>query len=274
MDASITKRASACLLIALVMTAQLGGQTVNNYVVGAQDVLLVTVLEQPDLGGKFSVEADGSFTFPYIGRVKAGGQTLRQVEEYIRKELSNGYFRNPQVSVAVESYRSQQVIVVGEVRSPGPYPLTGDMTLMEAIARAGYTTERAGSEVLVLRPKRGANGSGAGDSDDVEVLTFDIRDLQNGRLQSVQLQDRDTINVPRTQLVYVDGQVKTPGAYAFQKGSTVRQVITLAGGITDRGSTGRIRIVRVVKGKRSELKAELDDPVLADDTVNVGERFF
>ena len=85
--------------------------------------------------GKYTVEADGTFTFPLIGRVKAGGLTLRSVEEALRKELSNGFFKNPQVSVAVEQYRSQRVFVVGEVRMPGTYPLTGDTTLIEALAR-------------------------------------------------------------------------------------------------------------------------------------------
>jgi len=54
--------------------------------------------------------------------------TLRQFEAALSKRLADGYFRNPQVSVAVETYRSQRIFIVGEVRNPGTYPLTGDMT--------------------------------------------------------------------------------------------------------------------------------------------------
>ena len=123
----------------------------GNYVVGPQDVLSITVWDQPDLSGKFTVESDGSFTFPLIGRVIAGGMTLRALEGQLRQKLSDGYFKNPQVSVAVEFYRSQRVFVIGEVRLPGAYPLTGDMTLIEALARAGSTTAEAGGEAVVVR---------------------------------------------------------------------------------------------------------------------------
>ena len=141
--------ALATLLLLAFAGGQLHGQ-VNNYVVGPQDVLTIALFDQQDLSGKYTVEADGTFTFPLIGRVKAGGLTLRSVEEALRKELSNGFFKNPQVSVAVEQYRSQRVFVVGEVRAPGTYPLTGDTTLIEALARAGSTSENASGEVAPL----------------------------------------------------------------------------------------------------------------------------
>src|SRR5262244_3068074 len=74
-----------------------------DYVVGPQDVLTITCYDQADLSGKFAVEADGTFTYPMIGRFRAGGLTLRQVEESLKKRLiDEGYFRNPQVTAAVE----------------------------------------------------------------------------------------------------------------------------------------------------------------------------
>ena len=130
------------------------------YLIGAQDVLTVTVWDSPDLSGKFTVETDGSFTFPLIGRVKAGGLTLRQFEAELKKKLADGYFKNPQVSVAVETYRSQRIFIVGEVRNPGTYQLTGDMTLIEAIARAGSTTPGAAPEALVVRAPAGKQADG------------------------------------------------------------------------------------------------------------------
>ena len=106
-------------------------------------------------------------------------------------------------------------------------------------------------------------------------LKINIRDLQEGDLtKNAPLKDGDTIVVPKAQAVYVFGQVKTPGAYAVSKGTTVLQALSLAGGVTDRGSTGRVKIVRTVDGKKREIKAKLTDVVEPGDTLIVGERFF
>ena len=133
------------LLLALAFSLVLlaprpSAQSAGDYVIGPQDVLTIAVFDQTDLGGKFAVELDGSFTFPLIGRVKAGGLTIRDFEAQLKARLADGFFRNPQVTVAIEQYRSQRVFVTGEVRNPGSYALTGDMTLIEALARAGSTT--------------------------------------------------------------------------------------------------------------------------------------
>src|SRR5205814_1588368 len=156
---------------------------VTDYIVGPQDVLTITSYDQADLSGKFAVEADGTFTYPLIGRFKAGGLTLRATEEGLKKRLKDdGYFNNPQITVAVEQYRSQKVFVVGEVRSPGAYALQ-------------------------------------------------------------------------------------------QRTTTVLQALSLAGGVTDRGSTSRIRIVRIVDGQKKELRVTLGDVIKAGDTIIVSERF-
>ncbi len=137
-----------------------------DYVVGAQDVLKVSVFDEPQLSGTFRVENDGSFTYPFVGRVKAVGQTLRNIEAEFARMLGEGYVRNAQVSIEVEQYRSRSFFVVGEVRAPGRYPLSGEMTLIEALAQAGSTTPAAGSELLVLHAvdsraaQPAANGDG------------------------------------------------------------------------------------------------------------------
>jgi len=252
----------------------------TEYVIGAQDVLTVTVWESPDLSGKFTVEADGSFTFPLIGRVKAGGLTLRQFEAELKKKLADGYFKNPQISVAVETYRSQRIFIVGEVRNPGTYPLTGDMTLIEALARAGSNTQTASPEAIIVRAPAGKQPEGPilpeQKTDATEILHVNIRDLQSGALsQNVALRDGDTIFVPRAESVYVFGQVKNPGAYALQSAdTTVLQALSLAGGVTDRGATNRIKIARIVNGEKQEIKVKLTDRVLPGDTIIVPEKFF
>ena len=268
------------LLFALLTAAGVGlsARQSGNYVIGPQDVLTITVWDQADLSGKFTVEADGSFSFPLIGRIKAGGLTLRELETSLKKRLADGYFKNPQVSVAIETYRSQRVFVVGEVRNPGTYPLTGDMTLIEVLARAGSTTISASGEAVIVRPPTGNTTSGPvlpgqGESD---VIKVDIKDLQSGVMsRNVALRDGDTIFVLRAESIYVFGQVKNPGAYALQqKDTSVLQALSLAGGVTDRGSTSRIKIVRIVDGKKVEVKAKLTDIVKPGDTIIVPERFF
>ncbi len=274
-------------LIGLLAVASLAGQTkpepvtpqVSDYVVGPQDVLTITSYDQADLSGKFVVEADGTFTYPMIGRIRAGGLTLRQVEAQLKAQLKNdGYFKNPQVTVAVETYKSQKIFIVGEVRAPGTYPLSGDMNLVEAIARAGSTLPTASGEVIIVHP---ASPSVLGPTlptqdPEANIVRVDLRDLQNGVFsQNAALRDGDTIFIPRAESVYLFGQVRNPGAYALQqKNTSVLQALSLAGGVTDRGATGRIRIVRIVKGEKKEIDVKLTDIVQPGDTVVVPERFF
>jgi polysaccharide export outer membrane protein len=250
----------------------------TNYVIGAHDVLMIAVFVQEDLGGKYPVDADGTFTFPLIGRVKAGGLTLRELEASLKLTLKDdGFFKDPQLSVAVEQYRSQKIHIVGEIRNPGTYPLTGDMALIEAIARAGSSLPSASGEALIVRAKPGkvTDGPILPNPTDTEVTTVDLKALQSGALElNMALRDGDTIFVPRAETIYVFGQVRNPGAYAVQRNTTVLQALSLAGGVTDRGATNRIKTVRIVKGKTVELKVKLTDIVLPGDTLMVPERFF
>jgi polysaccharide export outer membrane protein len=88
------------------------------------------------------------------------------------------------------------------------------------------------------------------------------------------LRDGDTIFVPRAESIYVFGQVKNPGAYALQqRATTVLQALSLAGGVADRGSMSRIKIVRIVEGNKREIKVSLNDVVQAGDTIIVPERY-
>lgn len=264
----------ACFAPLLLAGAALAQPRVQpDYSVGPQDVLTITVFGEAELSGKYTVEQDGSFTFPQIGRIKAGGLTLRALEQELRKQLADGYLRNPQVAVAIETYRSQRILILGEVRSPGEYQLAGEMTLLAALARAGSTSPTAGREVLIVRTPRRAASSG--DDIEPEIIRIDLADLQAGNMGlNLLLMDGDTVNVPKAQSVFVSGQVKSPGGYAVEPGMTLLQVLSLAGGLTDRGSDGRITIVRVVDGKQKEIKGKLTDLVQPGDTIVVKERFF
>jgi len=269
---------ATCLLLTNA-TSRLTAQSATDYVIGAQDVLLVQVFDQQDLGGKYTVEADGTFSFPMIGRVKAGGMTLRGLEGELKRLLADGYFRNPQVTVAVEQYRSQRVFVMGEVRQPGPVALTGGMTLIEALARAGSTLPTSSGEVSVVRAAQGNTGDAGplvpGQEATTEVFRTSIQDLQSGSLShNVDLRDGDTVFVPRAELIYVFGEVKNPGAYGVQKNTTVLQALSLAGGVTEHGAMNRIQVMRIVKGAKVEVRVKLTDVVLPEDTIIVPQRYF
>jgi polysaccharide biosynthesis/export protein len=271
-------RSAACVLVCVPIAAQTGASSPEGYVIGPQDVLQVTVWGHDDLTGRFVVGADGTLNFPFLGRVKAAGLTEAAVEADLTRQLGDGFIRNPQVTVTVETYRSQQVFVIGEVRQPGAFVLSGPETLIQVLARAGSTTPAAGSEVLIVRPRDMDAVTGPVRPDEVspnDVVRVDLQKLRSGGLEeTVVLQNGDTVFVPEAETVYVLGQVRNPGRYSLAQGATVLQVLSLAGGATDRGATNRIRITREVNGRRVERGVGLTDPVLPNDTIVVPERFF
>src|SRR6185369_13797584 len=184
---------ASLILTVFALSSGARAQSAADYVIGAQDVLTIQVFDQADLGGKYTVETDGTFSFPLIGRVTAGGLTLRNFEGELKKKLADGYFRNPQVTVAVEQYRSQRVFVMGEVRNPGPVPLSGGMTLIEALSRAGSTLPSASGEVAIVRSSPGSKGGPVTDLEKAAVIVrASIRDLESGSMkQNVELHDGD-----------------------------------------------------------------------------------
>lgn len=250
-------------------------QSAANYVIGPNDVLMIQVFDT-EIAGKYTVEADGTFSFPLIGRITASGRTLREFEDDLKKRLADGYFRNPQVSVAVDQYKSQQIFVMGEVRVPGAVPLTGGMLLVEALARAGSTLPSASGEVVVVRAPQHPAGPVLPNQDGAaEIFRASIRELEAGSLQqNIELQDGDTLYVPRAETAYVFGQVKSPGAYPIQKDMTVLQALSLAGGATEHAALNRIKIVRMENGEKKEVRVKLTDLVKAGDTIIVPERYF
>ena len=276
---SFSFRTIGALLMVLTLSAPRVAltQSAGDYVIGAQDVLSIAVYDQLDLGGKYAVELDGSFTFPLVGRVQAGGLTIRNFEGELKKRLADGFFKNPQVTVAIEQYRSQRVFVTGEVRSPGAYPLTGDMTLIEALAKAGSTTSTASEAVVVVRGTKGVDGPIAIDAaGDKEILRFNLKDLQSGAaaVRNIDLRDGDTIYIARAELVYIFGEVRNPASYPIKTDTTVLQALSLAGGVTPNGAINRTKIIRVVEGDKKEISVKLTAIVQPGDTIMVPERYF
>lgn len=251
----------------------------GEYVLGPGDVLAITTWDQLDLSGKFTIAPDGTFAFPLVGKFQAGGRTARDIETEMKQRLrAERIFTDPQVTVVVDTYVSQRIFIVGEVRSAGSYPLRGETTLIEALAQAGSATAEAASDVLIVRSANGNHRAGAvlpTEATDAEIIRVDLTLLQRGDLsKNVALRNGDTIFVPRAENFFVFGQVRSPGQYVVRRGTTVMQALSLAGGITDRGALNRVKIVRVVSGKKKEFKVKLTDEVLPGDTIVVPQRFY
>jgi polysaccharide export outer membrane protein len=240
----------------------------ERYVVGPTDTLSITVVGEPDLTNKYRVDTDGTITMPYIGRQSAAGSTVVELQAKITSLLKDGYLQNPQVLIDVDVYKARSVLVVGEVRTPGKVQLTGlTMSLLEALALAGSPTSAAANEVIVVHQPR--------PGEPAKEITVNRKDLELGRAGlDVTLQDGDLINVPTAKRFWVSGQVKNPGNYVLDTGTTVAQALILAGGLTERGSDRRLTVIRTLNGKIVEVSAKMDDKVQPNDEIKVGSRLF
>jgi polysaccharide biosynthesis/export protein len=253
-------------------------QSEVGYRLGPKDGLSISVWGHDELSGKFTIAADGSLSFPLVGPINAADRTVSELQTELNDRLADGYVKNPRVTVEVEHYVSQRVFVMGEVHTPGAVPLTGPMTLLEVLARAGSLTEQAGGDLVILRGATDQATAGPlaqGQAGTAELGRLSVQQLRRGNVAAnIPLRSGDTVFVPRGENIYVLGLVNNPGPYTLETGLTVLRALSLAGGTTALGSTGRVRIVRVVDGKRVEIKGNLDDPLQPGDTVTVGARRF
>jgi len=246
------------------------------YVLGAADVVVINVLGQNSLSGRYQIGDDGAFEFPLIGRVEARGKDTEALERELTDRLSKGYLRKPQISVAMAEYASQRVYVIGEVRVPGVVTVTGHITLLGAISRAGGLAESAGGELMLIRPADGGAAMGPSlpsEPNATVVFRANTRDLRTGTLaKNDVLQPGDTIFVPRAQSFQVLGQVRNPGSFTFEPGMTVLRALSLAGGATELGASNRLKILRLVDGAQKEIRAKYPDPLQPGDTLFVPTR--
>jgi len=127
----------------------------DSYVIGASDVLVVTVWKQPTLSGSLLVRPDGMISMPLLGDVKASGATPLQLAAEITEKLRK-FFQDPTVSVVLSQVNSKKVFLLGEVQKRGPVDLTSGMTLLQAISSAGGLTDYANTKkIYILRDSMG-----------------------------------------------------------------------------------------------------------------------
>ena len=136
-----------CLtLVALLLTVPV---TAAEYRVAAEDILNIKVFDEPELSVEQTrVSSSGTVALPLIGDVVVAGLTTAQIAAKVEALLSDGYLKNPKVSVSIEEYR--QVFVNGEVKKPGGYSYQEGLTVQKAIVLAGGFTERASKDKITL----------------------------------------------------------------------------------------------------------------------------
>jgi polysaccharide export outer membrane protein len=257
----------------------------RDYRIGPGDVLRVAVYGHEDLTRLAVVAPDGQMPFPLIGQVAAVGLTPTELEGRLRDLLARDYLVDPQVTVAVQEYRSQRVFVLGEAEKPGTYALTGRSTLLDILSQAGGPGRSAGRQVVVVRFPRSEGPVTPGAAGSTTFRVNLKRLLDGDASENIPLENGDTVYVPKQVSFFVLGEVKKPGAYAFEKDTSALEAITIAGGFSERAAPSVAKILRRrADGSQETLPVDLSgvDPrarevVLAEgDTVLVpaGNSFY
>jgi len=161
----------------------------DSYVIGANDVLAVSVWKEPDVSRSVPVRSDGKISLPLVGELQAGGQTPQQLEQEITKRLRN-YISEPEVTVIVTDSKSQKVNILGMVVRPGAYLLTSATTVLDAVAMAGGFKDFAKQKSMyVLR--QAPDGT-------QKRIPFNYKDVIKGKNpeQNIRLQAGDTVVIP------------------------------------------------------------------------------
>jgi len=250
----------------------------SDYVLGPEDEISITVWDHPDLTRKERINLEGKISFPLIGELQVTGLSQLQLEKKLKEMLAEGYIVDPQVSIQVTEYRSQKIFVIGEVNSPGAYPLTRRTLLVEAIAMAGGVKPEADNEVMIVRPTKNHVPKRPllpDEADPSELLKVNLRSVLEGeKSQNIEVLNLDTIFVPKIKVFYVTGEVKRPGQYTFMKGMTVLNAVSTAGGFTEKAAKKKAKTIREKEGKKVELNIPMDHLIEPGDTIVVPESFW
>lgn len=121
----------------------------DNYVLGVDDKLSLTVYGEQGLSGEQQVGPDGSIAVPLIGKVRTEGRTVDAVSTEIRDRLAAGYLKNPSVSIAILTFRP--FYILGEVNKPGEYPYRKGMSVADAVATAQGFSYRARKKFVFVK---------------------------------------------------------------------------------------------------------------------------
>jgi len=268
----------------IVLTLPLNASTAekSQYKLQPLDIISITVHQQPDLSTKTRVAADGSISFPLIGKIAAAGLTVQQLEGQVKELLEKDYLVKAEVLVFIEEYRARQVSVTGEVNNAGKFniPIERDITLLEAIAMAGGFTKDADiNRTKVIREEDGEK----------KTITIRVKDItdKDEKDNNITLRPDDIIVIPKIFFFSVMGEVKSPGKFDMptERSVTLLEAIAMAGGFTKDADLNKVKVMRVDEGQKKTVFVNIKDitekdqkdkdiDLQADDIVFVPESFF
>ncbi len=240
---------SVLLAAALVAASGAAAQAAESYLLGAEDVLSVTVWEHPELSRTVAVRADGTITLPPLGDLPAAGKTAAGLARDIESRVYGTLRFTTQATVAVIAFNSRKVYLAGQVASPGRYGFEEIPGLVDLLGSAGGLNTTADlSAIRILRRRDGA---------ETQTMTVDLsRAMQTGDLAAVpKLEPGDMVFVPGTPGgtatgqsvigggVYVMGEVLRPGAYALAPGMDLLQLLAVAGGLGPQADPSRVLVL-------------------------------
>ena len=158
-----------------------------DYIIGAEDTLHVSVWKEPDLSETLPVRPDGKISMPLLNDVNAAGLTPMQLADSITSRLKK-FLADPRVTVVVTAMNSQKIYVLGEVTHTGTMPLQPNMTVLQALASAGFTQFANTKGIYVLRTDNGKQ----------QKIPVNYKALLKGASinQNLVLKPGDTIVVP------------------------------------------------------------------------------
>jgi polysaccharide biosynthesis/export protein len=164
-----------------------GPEASSDYVIGADDVLRISVWKEPDLSESLPVRPDGKISMPLLNDIPAAGLTPLALKDSITEKLKK-YIADPRVTVVVTAMNSQRIFVTGEVVHSGPMNLLPQMTVLQALAQAGFTQFASLKAIYLLRTQNGKQ----------QKLPFNYKDVVKGNHpeQNIFLKPGDTLVVP------------------------------------------------------------------------------
>jgi polysaccharide export outer membrane protein len=236
---------------------------------GPGDSALIHVYGQPDMDGVVAVDDSGMMRVPLAGAVPVAGLTPEEAGARIEQALRAGNFLvDPHVTLTVTQSLSQRVSVLGEVRTPGRYPIDARTSVVDLLAQAGGVTDLGSTTIFILRPD--STGTTARYAVDLNGLRDPTRNAPTEMLRA-----GDSLYVPKAEQFFILGEVQKPSMYKLEPHMTVIQAISLAGGITAKGSNRRVEIKRRgPNGEEQLLKPKPDDLIKPDDVIRVKESIF
>jgi polysaccharide export outer membrane protein len=176
----------------------------TDYKIAPLDTLTVNVFKMPELTGEYEVDLAGQISMPLIGNVDAVELTTAELDQQLTSRFGEKYLENPDVSVGVKASTRRSVTVDGAVKESGSFPVIGPLTLMQAVALAGGTTEEANSRrIAVFRQISGRRQAAAfdlasirkGESPDPAIYAGDIVVIDGSGIKAVQKQLLNSIPI-------------------------------------------------------------------------------